>query len=323
VTQFEKDFNTLADNVKGFVLGQSKLVDLALVCLFAEGHLLIEGMPGLAKTSLARTIARSIKEVKSKRIQFTPDLLPADLTGSRVYRQSVGSAELAFEEGPVFCNVLLGDEINRASPKTQSALLEAMGERQVTVDGETRRLDGLFICVATQNPIEHHGTYPLPEAQLDRFMMKLFVDYPPDPATEAKVIMNGALGRTPDKVQDVLSLSRVVEMIDEARAIRLPEETLNYIVEIVRNTRRKGEHIERGVSPRGAIALAAAAKARAAATGGTYATAADVQYVAPAVLCHRLVLKDSVSPDVTVESKIAQIIRDLNTPENRRQRALK
>jgi MoxR-like ATPase len=292
-SSFADSFNELQRNIEGFVQGNSEVVRLALVCLFAEGHLLIEGPPGVAKTSLAKTIARSIGGVRQNRIQFTPDLLPSDVTGGRIFRQDSGT--FFFEEGPVFTNILLADEINRASPRTQSALLEVMAERQVTVDGVTHAVAGPFMCIATQNPIEHRGTFPLPEAQIDRFMMKLTMG-PPGTGDERTVIKDALEGRTPETaVQPKMDIEQVRKMIRQVRDVPVKDAfknaVMDYILLIVAASRRKSPDIMAGVSPRGAIALAAAARAYAMSGGRTYVRPDDVKAVARPVLRHRLTLR--------------------------------
>ncbi|MFD9891348.1 AAA family ATPase [Amycolatopsis sp. NPDC059027] len=280
-------FQELAENVERFVRGKPEVVRLALVCLLAQGHLLIEDVPGVAKTSLAKAIARSIGGATVKRIQFTPDLLPSDVTGVQVYDQGRGRFE--FRPGPVFAHVLLGDEINRAAPKTQSALLEVMAEGQVTVDGEARAVPDPFLCIATQNPIEHQGTYALPEAQLDRFLMRIAIGYPADTTDEVTIIGDGVARRRPEELRPVLELDELRLMITAVRKTHLSAELQNYVAMITRATRTHPD-VRLGVSPRGSIALAVAAQAYAVSTGREFVTADDVKAVAVPVLGHRLLL---------------------------------
>lgn len=339
---FQEDFNNLADNVIGHVRGADKTVKLALTCLLAEGHLLIEGPPGVAKTSLAKVIAQSISGLRYRRIQFTPDLLPSDVTGARMPQPGGG---LAFEQGPVFCNILLGDEINRASPKTQSALLEVMAERRVTTDGETRAVGAPFLCIATQNPIEYQGTYSLPEAQLDRFTMKLTMEHPEKQETEREVVAaalarpaaaddpraDDAVGAVVGKAwaagalddlggdrlvsKVVFDRARLVEMIREVHAVYVAPKLVEYVVAIVHKTRDKGEHVLLGASPRGAIALAAAARAYAAAEGRDFTSAQDVVEVAVPVLAHRLIPDPDTWPSsLSVEGFVRSTVERVQPP---------
>jgi MoxR-like ATPase len=304
---FAEGFELLASNIEGFVHGNKEAVHLALICLFAEGHLLIEGMPGVAKTSLAKAIARSI-DADRKRIQFTPDLLPSDVTGGRVFRQDSGT--FRFEPGPVFTNILLADEINRSSPRTQSALLEVMAERQVTVDGTTYGVADPFMCIATQNPIEHRGTFPLPEAQIDRFMMKVTMK-PPVHSAELLVLDGGINRRTPETELDpVLSLDEVRLMIAEARKVHVAVAVMEYILRIVEATRAQPAVIEAGVSPRAGIALAVAAQAHAKSQKRDFVSGDDIKVVACPVLRHRLLLSRGAAeqdPDTIIKSLIASI----------------
>ncbi|SDY98821.1 MoxR-like ATPase [Amycolatopsis xylanica] len=292
---FQKHFHALAANVETFIRGKSDVVRLALVCLFAEGHLLIEDVPGVAKTSLAKAIARSIAGATVKRVQFTPDLLPADVTGVQIYDQARGGFE--FRQGPVFANILLGDEINRASPKTQSALLEVMAEHQVTVDGEPRPVPEPFLCIATQNPVEHQGTYVLPEAQLDRFLMRIAIGYPDEVAEEVSIIADGIARRRPEQLDPVLDLDDLRTMIKTVRQLHVSAQLQDYIALIARATREHPD-VQLGASPRGSIALATAAQSYAASMGREFVTDDDVKAVAVPVLTHRLLL--------TSEARIAK-----------------
>jgi MoxR-like ATPase len=284
---FQRRFHQLSGNVESFIRGKADVVRLALVCLCAQGHLLIEDVPGVAKTSLAKAIARSVAGASVRRVQFTPDLMPGDVTGVQIYDQSKGAFE--FREGPVFANILVGDEINRASPKTQSALLEVMAEGQVTVDGRSVPVPRPFLCIATQNPIEHQGTYTLPEAQLDRFMMRIDVGYPDDLDDEASVIEDGVQRRRPEELPPVMEIDDLRGMIAAVREVTISPELSRYVGTITRAT-RKHKEIDLGVSPRGSIALAVAAQAHAAAEGRSFVSADDVKQVAIPVLNHRLIL---------------------------------
>lgn len=278
---FSDSVGRIVDNVERAVSGKREGVVLAVTALLAGGHMLIEDVPGVGKTLLAKSLARSI-QAEFKRIQFTPDLLPADVTGLNVYNQ--GERRFEFWAGPVFSNLLLADEINRASPKTQSALLEAMEEGSVTVDGNTRVLTKPFGVIATQNPIEHEGTYPLPHAELDRFLIKMEVGYPDDEA-ETEMLK---LARDPvAELDPVVSLDEFLEMQRLAEEAHASEAVLRYVVSVTSAT-REHDGLYLGASPRASRMLLAAAKARAAVQGRSYCTPDDVKALAPAVLSHRL-----------------------------------
>ncbi len=307
---FQVDFERIVDHIDVVVRGKRDVVRTALVCFFANGHLLIEDVPGVAKTSLAKAIAGTIGGTVN-RIQFTPDLLPTDLLGVDVFNLATG--ESTFRHGPIFANVVLGDEINRASPKTQSALLEAMAEYQVTFGGTRYPVPEPFLCLATQNPSDHHGTFPLPEAQLDRFMMRISLGYP-DAATEADIVAEFTPGG-PSVRRPILSLSRASAMMAYVKQVTVTPALAGYIVDIVAATRgpegaRRG--IRLGISTRGAIALAAAARALAASHGRSFAHPADVNAVGPAVLSHRLLLDPAAQR--CPQDVIADIIRRTPNP---------
>ena len=283
--EFEYGYTALTENIRRVIIGKDDVIALALVCLFAEGHLLIEDVPGVGKTMLARSIAASI-DGRLQRIQFTPDLLPSDVTGVSVYHPGTGRFE--FHPGPVFANVVHGDEINRASPKTQSALLEVMEERRVTVDGAPHPVPRPFIVIANQNPVDLAGTYPLPEAQLDRFLMRLSVGYPDHEAELG--ILDGAHGTHPvETLSPVLAAADVQRLIALADGVHAAVAVRDYIVRIVAST-RKTAGIRLGASPRAGIALLRAARARAAADGRSYVVPEDVKTLAVHVLAHRLIL---------------------------------
>ncbi|MFP5309327.1 MAG: AAA family ATPase [Actinomycetes bacterium] len=273
-------------NVVSVVEGKADAVDLALVALIAEGHLLIEDVPGVGKTLLAKALARSI-DCSVSRIQFTPDLLPSDVTGVTVYSPDTG--EFEFKPGPVFSNIVLGDEINRAGPKTQSALLEAMEERTVTNDGVTRELGAPFLVMATQNPIELEGTYPLPEAQRDRFMMRLSIGYPDADAELAILRTHGQSDRVRE-LRPVTDAATVAEMIRIVRDVYVAEPVERYIVALCRATRAH-EDVELGASPRAALAMLRACRAQAVLRDRDHVTPDDVKVLAPHVLPHRLILR--------------------------------
>jgi MoxR-like ATPase len=272
-------------NLELAIRAPRETLELCVLTLLAEGHLIIEDFPGVGKTVLAKSLARSL-HLSFSRLQFTPDLLPTDVTGVNVFSQKTN--EFEFRPGPVFTNVLLVDEINRASPKTQSALLEAMQECQVTIDGITYRLELPFLVVATQNPIEYEGTYPLPEAQLDRFTARLSLGYPPL-SEEARMLSEQTTDPPLDHLEAVAAREDVLTAIEAARAVYVEESVNRYVVTLLRHT-RESRRLALGASPRAGIALLRMAKARAVATGREYVLPDDVRAVAPAVLGHRLIV---------------------------------
>jgi MoxR-like ATPase len=274
------------------VVGQRNLIERMMIGLLCDGHLLLEGLPGLAKTTAVKTLAATIRTT-FQRIQFTPDLLPADILGTQVYRPDNGSFEI--KKGPIFHNIILADEINRAPAKVQSALLEAMQERQVTIGGTTFQLDNPFLVLATQNPIEQEGTYPLPEAQIDRFMLKIKVDYPS--AMEEKEIMDRFNNAVTENVKGVVDVSQIELVKKVIRSIHMEEKIVDYIVCISRATRNPqkfglniGPMISYGASPRASIWLDQASRAHAFLNGRGYVTPQDVKSMAPDVLRHRIIL---------------------------------
>jgi MoxR-like ATPase len=284
-TDFTSAFSRIEASVEKMIRGKPEQVRTALVCLMAGGHLLIEDVPGVGKTLLAKAIARSIG-CTWRRIQFTPDLLPTDVTGVRVFNQE--HRDFEFKAGAVFANVVLADEVNRASPKTQAALLEAMEERQVTVDGETHELSEPFLVIATQNPIEHEGTYPLPAAQLDRFLMRIKLGYP-DADAELEVLAKHGAGVMLEEVEPVVDARTVVAMINAAHRVMVADPLRTYIVDVV-NATRKTPDLALGASPRASLGLLRATRALAAAEGRDYSTPDDVKMLAPSVLAHRLIV---------------------------------
>jgi MoxR-like ATPase len=297
--RFASAFSDIADNIRHVVQGKEQEVRLALVCLIGEGHLLIEDVPGVGKTMLAKSIARSI-DCSFRRIQFTPDLLPTDVTGVNVYNQERGDFE--FKPGAIFANIVLGDEINRASPKTQSALLESMEEHQVTVDGVTYHLGMPFMVIATQNPIEHEGTYPLPEAQLDRFMMRLSIGYP-SPESEAGILTTHGVASTLDDLSAVTDARAVSEMVMMARDVHVAQALQRYIVSLA-GASRKHPDVYLGASPRASIMLLRAARAMAASDGRDYVIPDDVKALAEPVLAHRML----VAPDAAMNGRTPHLI---------------
>ncbi|MGZ8582014.1 MAG: AAA family ATPase [Actinomycetota bacterium] len=307
-TRFAARFHEIETNVERVVRGKHAEIRLALVALIAEGHLLIEDVPGVGKTMLAKSIARSI-DCSFRRIQFTPDLLPTDVTGVNVFNQE--QRDFEFKPGAIFANIVLGDEINRASPKTQSALLECMEERQVTVDTETHPLGTPFMVIATQNPIEHEGTYPLPEAQLDRFMLRLSIGYP-SIDIETEILASHTSGAQPlEEIGPVSDAPGVAEMIEQARQVHVAPALRRYIVDLVEATRRHGD-VYLGASPRASLMILRAARAYAAADERDFVIPDDVKALAVPVLGHRIIVTaDAVmtgrSTDVVLQEILAEV----------------
>lgn len=273
----------MIDEVERVIVGKRETIEKAVLCLLCNGHLLIEDIPGVGKTTLAKALAKSVGG-QFGRVQFTPDLLPSDITGSSVFNQK--SAEFEFRPGPIFANIVLADEINRATPKTQSALLEAMEERQVTTDIETRELPQPFFVIATQNSVEMTGTYPLPEAQLDRFFIRLSLGYP-DRDSESAILARQQVASPIDLVQAVIDLEELLSLQTAVRDVFVHESVREYIVEVVRATRENGSLLM-GSSPRGSLFLMRAAQARAAMEGHDFVRPDDVKAVGVAVLSHRV-----------------------------------
>ncbi|AEM38912.1 ATPase associated with various cellular activities AAA_3 [Pyrolobus fumarii 1A] len=304
---------SLAERVLGqvrkVVYGLDEQLKILLASLLAEGHVLLEGVPGVAKTTLAKAFASSMS-LSFKRIQFTPDLLPSDVIGTMVYDQKSG--EFRLKKGPIFANIVLADEINRASPRTQSALLEAMQERQVTIEGNTLRLPEPFMVVATQNPIEFEGTFPLPEAQLDRFLVKIVV---PRPSREVlkQVLRNyGVIREWP--IEPVATAEDVLEARRAVWSVRVSDSVLDYIVEIVEATHRH-PHVRLGGSPRAAIAMQQLSRALAAMEGRDYVIPDDVKLAARYVLPHRIILKPEAEVEgVTPEAVVEEVLKSVPTP---------
>jgi MoxR-like ATPase len=297
--RFAASFHEIETNVERVVRGKHSEIRLALVALVAEGHLLIEDVPGVGKTMLAKAIARSI-DCSFRRLQFTPDLLPTDVTGVNVFNQERGDFE--FKPGAIFANIVLGDEINRASPKTQSALLECMEERQVTVDTETHPLGTPFMVIATQNPIEHEGTYPLPEAQLDRFMLRLSIGYP-TAEIEAEILSSHSSGTPLTDIGPVNDALGVAEMIVQAQHVHVAPAIRRYIVDLVEATRRHSD-MYLGASPRASIMILKASRAMAAADERDYVIPDDVKVLAVPSLAHRII----VTADAVMSGRSPQVI---------------
>ncbi len=310
---FSDQFETLMTSVERVIVGKRDVVRLALTALFAEGHLLLEDVPGTGKTSLAKALAQSI-DGKWTRIQFTPDLLPSDVTGSTVYNQSRGSFE--FHPGPVFANIVLGDEINRASPKTQSALLEVMEEQQVTVDSVPYPVPRPFMVIATQNSIEFEGTYRLPEAQLDRFLMKIGIGYL-SVEDEIDVLARHGRPSTAAAISPVMPNSQVRTMVQVAEKVHVEPSIQAYVVALAHATRRMPE-VRLGVSTRGCLALVRAARVNAAASGRPFVRADDVKALVHPVLEHRLILTAEADMRGTKAKDIIQrVLSDIATPRRR------
>ena len=281
--QLADSLRALEENVGRVVLGKPEVIRLAVVSLLARGHILIEDVPGVGKTTLAQALARSLG-ISFQRIQFTSDLLPSDIIGISVFQRRDDRFE--FVPGPLFANIVLADEINRASPKTQSALLEAMGERKVSVDRKRYALPAPFLVMATQNPLEYVGTFPLPESQLDRFLMSLELGYPPR-SDERELLLSGGVEETLASLQPVLSRERLLELQREVEQVRLTPEIADYVLDLCETTRSSGEFLL-GASPRAAQSVCRAAQAMATVEGRSYVVPDDVQAVASAVLAHRL-----------------------------------
>ncbi len=300
----------ITENVAKVIVGKDEVIELCLVALLCEGHILLEDVPGIGKTTLAKALARSIG-CTFKRIQFTPDLLPSDVTGILYFNQKL--QEFEFRAGPIMSQVVLADEINRATPRTQSALLEAMQERQVTVDVETMRLPRPFLVLATQNPIELEGTFPLPEAQVDRFLMKVALGYP-DEDDENAILLRYEREDPMDTLEPVLPAEELIAMQEKVRSILVEDSVREYVVKVVRAT-REHEAVELGVSPRGSLALYKTAQALAAVRGRAFVIPDDVKYLAPPVLTHRII----ISPQTRLrgrrpEEVMAQIVETVPVP---------
>ena len=306
-----QQIDRVKSSVAGFIRGKSNVIDIALTCMLAEGHLLLDDVPGVGKTSLARALANSIG-ITWNRLQFTPDVMPSDVTGVSVFNQSSGAFE--FHPGPIFASVVLADEINRATPRTQSALLEAMEEKTVSVDGITHQLPSPFLVIATQNPVDMAGTYPLPEAQLDRFLMRASIGYP-DHESEVSVVTDHHAGRRVSEITPVISSADVLELISAANAVTVEPAILDYIVRLVAAT-RSAPGVAIGCSPRGSIGLLRAVRAWSLIQGRNYALPGDVQALAHPVLAHRIVMDiDGEAQGLDGSSVITQVVESTPAPQ--------
>jgi MoxR-like ATPase len=311
-TSFSTLFESIVGNIATVVRGKRESIEFAVMAMLAEGHLLIEDVPGVGKTSLAKALAGSI-DCTWKRVQFTPDLLPTDLVGVSVYERS--NERFRFQPGPLFANILLADEINRASPKTQSALLEAMEERQVSADGVTHLLPPPFMVIATQNPVEQEGTYRLPESQLDRFLLRISLGYPGRTA-EMEILDGQGAADVLRELRPVVSSTEVLAMMRSVREVYLASALKSYMIDIAEASRRHSS-IELGLSPRATLQLAAAVRAHAAAKGRDYGTPDDVKAVAVSVLSHRLLLRAGSNARTSAEDSIRELLADVPVPAAR------
>ena len=313
---FADVFGEVVDNIERVIQGKHEVVELVVLCLVSEGHLLIEDVPGVGKTSMAKALAASI-DTTFGRVQFTPDLLPTDVVGLSVWNRSTSTLE--FRPGPLFNDIVLADEINRASPKTQSALLEAMAETQVTVDGTTYPLEPPFMVIATQNPIEHEGTYPLPESQLDRFLMRASVGYP-SPEAELQILEAHGDHDALRDIRPVITVEEVGALSQAARAIHVAPALKSYLIEVA-NASRRHPHLALGMSPRATLALQKVARARAAALGRGYVVPDDLKALLEPVIAHRLVVTPEAQlQGITAADALIEVLRSVPVPAGRSRR---
>ena len=303
--EFSQTIRRLQENIEQVLIGKPEVIRLTLITLFAEGHLLIEDVPGVGKTTLAHALAKSL-DCTFQRIQFTSDMLPSDILGISIYNQQRAAFE--FQHGPIFANIVLADEINRTSPKTQSSLLEAMNERQVSADGVTHRLAAPFMVLATQNPLEYHGTYPLPESQLDRFLMRIRIGYP-SPEHEKAILQAEQSLAAIEHLQPVMTAQEVRDIQAMAAQVTMDGQLQDYVIRIIRKT-RESKWLELGVSPRGTLALQRAAKASALLDGRRYCTPDDIKPLVVPALAHRVILHaDTFASAASDDAE--QVMRDL------------
>ena len=309
----------LRDNLNQIIIGQEQLIDKIIICMLADGHMLPEGVPGLAKTLTVKTLAASI-DIDFQRIQFTPDMLPADLIGTLIYNQKSG--EFDTRKGPIFSNIILADEINRSPAKVQSALLESMQEKQVTIGENTYKMDLPFLVLATQNPIEQEGTYPLPEAQVDRFMFKLLIDYP-DVDSEKILMRNNTQAKEISEIKAVVSPKKIIDAQNVIKEIYVDEKVEDYILKLIFATRDPLKYdlndmdgiIDFGASPRASINLVRASKARAFTDGRGYITPEDVRFIGADVLRHRIILTyEAEAEELTTEEVINRLFEKIEVP---------
>lgn len=313
ITTTTERLQELQRTIQTVIQGKPEAVHLAVITLLAGGHLLLEDVPGVGKTTLAQTIARSLA-CSFQRVQFTSDLLPSDILGLSIFNQQ--SSRFEFQAGPIFANVVLADEINRTTPKTQSSLLEAMAEGRVTIENQTYELPRPFLVLATQNPIEHHGTYPLPESQLDRFLMRIRMGYP-SPDNERRILRSQTLRHPIDEIAPVMSAEDVLELQDEARRVRVDDSLLDYLLNIVQAT-RTSELLDLGVSPRGSLALYRAAQAMALSEDRDYCLADDIKRLVVPVFGHRIVVNSRYSSRLRrgeeTDAVLTEIVKNVAVP---------
>jgi MoxR-like ATPase len=309
----EEVFGKLKQGLSSVIVGQEQVIDQLLTALLAEGHVLLEGVPGTAKTLLVKTLA-SLIDTEFGRIQLTPDMLPSDILGTSIY--DLNTKTFTLKKGPIFTSLLLADEVNRTPPKTQCALLEAMEENQVTLDGHSHKLSDVYMVVATQNPVEFEGTYPLPEAQLDRFMLKVLISYPTGDA-ELQMLSNwqsGKYKRSKKKIEPVTSAKEIVECRDQLEEVKVQESVLNYLLQLVQKSRNLSD-LQLGASPRAALNWLAAAKSNAAIQGKDFITPDDIKAVAEPVLRHRFILTPEAELEgVTISQVIGNLLRQIAVP---------